>query len=75
MKFNVLELFLCHVGDQYLFPLTKLVYPYIFWRLAAYEKFMGLVGEAYSKQGVSSDHCAIDTLPSLASVTVRVQIH
>ena len=51
MKFNVLELFLYHVRDQYLFPLTKLLYPYIFWRLAAYEKFMGLIGEAYSIEG------------------------
>ena len=50
-------------------------YPYIFLRLTAYEKSMGLVGEAYSKQGVSSDHRAADALPSLASVTVRVQIH
>jgi hypothetical protein len=51
MKSNVRELFLYHVRDQYLFPFSRLVYPYIFWRLAAYEKFMGLIGEAYSFQG------------------------
>jgi hypothetical protein len=75
MKFNVPELFLYHVRDQYLFPFSRLVYPYIFLRLAAYEKFTGLVGEAYSKRGASSDHRATDTLPSLALVTVRIQIH
>jgi hypothetical protein len=75
MKINALELFLYHVRDQYLFPLSKFVYPYIFWRLAAYEKFMGLIGEAYSKLRASSDHRSTDTLPSLALATVRVQIH
>ena len=35
----------------------------------------GLYRGGILKHGVSSDYCPVDTLPSLASVIVRVQIH
>jgi len=38
-------------------------------------KLNKFIGEAYSSKGVSRDYWIVDTLPSLASVTVRVQIH
>jgi len=62
-EFHVLELILYHVHAQYLFLWSKLVYPYIFRRLTAYEKLWGF-REAYSRKGpLTTLKCRYSPLP------------
>lgn len=72
--FNPVKLFLYGIGDQYLYQITiRITNPDIFKRLKAYEKLRDFTGR-HSQNKILYGYVIPDTLPTLKSIALRVQL-